>query len=321
MEHSRQLRAYLMCALVGLFGCGGGDDASGNDVGALPDAANHDVSVPQDGLAEDSASTPRILLEAQLMAPMGTTLKAHWAKVPEQGIPLEGYQLYCVTFATPPSAATGTADAGGQLKLWLEAENVPFGCFVLDAQGKAVASLVWVSGMAQGQTVTLTGDADVGTIWVDMGHGVALAELLTAGTLASTANLECPLGNWVVTTPSSQECGDATARFYFLKTPEGEYTASFTVGPLFESELMKCSDNSKAGLPVTLNEGAFSFSFQHDPNHCPSRMASVKATPTQECDGMEVEYSYGPCESCQEGECGCETGTQTCATTVTAYRE
>lgn len=222
MKHSHRLRLSLVCALLALCSCGGGDETSGNDVVAQPDAANHDLPVPQDGLAKDSPGTPRILLEAQLMAPLGTTLKAHWAKVPEQGIPLEGYQLYCVTFATPPSAATGTADAGGQVTLWLEAESVPFGCFVLDAQG---------------------------------------------------------------------------------------------------SDLMKCSDNSKAGLPVTLNEGAFSFSFQHDPNHCPSRMASVKATPTQGCDGMVVEYSYGPCESCQEGECGCETGTQICATTVTAYRE
>src|ERR1041385_736801 len=49
-------------------------------------------------------------------------------------ISLAGYQLYCVTFASPPMAASGTADATGVVSVTLPPAT-PFGCFVLDASG------------------------------------------------------------------------------------------------------------------------------------------------------------------------------------------
>jgi hypothetical protein len=172
---------------------------------------------------------------------------------PAQGDPLVGYQLYCVTFATPPTAASGTADAAGQVTLGIDALGVAFGCFILDADGESVATLIFTSGEHRGQTITLTGDTELGSILVDLDNGVAQTDVTSTGTITGSGGLPCPLGTWV--TPKSQpQCGDnGTVTFWFVQDASGEYRVSFTIGPgPLPHTGGVCGYHSEAGIPASV---------------------------------------------------------------------
>ena len=292
-------------AMVLLFSCG--DEGNKSE----PDG---DVS---------EVGTQEIRLSGKLVAGIQTSSNRKSLvrmDVSDAGTPLAGYQLYCVTFADPPAAGTGVADAQGQVAIDLEAQGVAFGCFVLDTDGNGVATLFFTSDSQQGQTITLTGDTELGSITVDLDNGVAETFVTTTGSLSGSEDLPCPLGEWVASVSREGECGDVTSVVWFAKTPAGEYTASFTVGPLYESKVEMCLDNSKAGLAVTEQDGTLSFAFHHDPESCPSRMATILATPNEACTGLDVVYSYGPCASCEQNSCGCEDGTEVCQQQFTLVR-
>jgi hypothetical protein len=237
--------------------------------------------------------------------------------------PLAGYKLYCVTFAEPPTAATGAADAAGQVTISLDALNVAFGCFVLDPQGNGVATVIFKSGSQIGQTITLTGDANLGTITVDLGNGVAVTGVAPTGSLTGTSGLACPLGEWKVTVPSTGPCGDVTSVIAFMKTADGKYLASFTVGPLQDvvDEKSSCNYHSYGDLPAADNGGVLTFSFPHDPLHCPSRLETIVTTANSDCTQLTFDGSFGPCVSCDSGGCDCNVGSLTCKQQYTGTRQ
>jgi hypothetical protein len=257
---------------------------------------------------------------SQGQSPAPRLLPGVRASALETGDPLAGYRLYCVTFATPPDAATGTADAAGQVSLQIDALGVAFGCFVLDADGNGVATMLFRAGTEVGQTVTLTGDADLGTITVDLGNGVAVT---TAGDdidLSGSDDLPCPLGTWAVDVPRDDCDGMASATAWFVADEAGAIRASFTIGPVqLAGTDGVCGWHSDADLPVTWADGKWTFQFVHDPS-CPSRMMTLVGTPNANCTEVAVESAFGPCLACQDGACGCDEGTLTCTRNLTLER-
>lgn len=311
----------ILC-LAFLVGCGGGDPASVDNGGGRDLAGS-------DAVATGVTLSGRLIAGAQTAA-ASSGLRLRPASLPPgsrssalaSGDPLVGYQLYCVTFATPPTAASGTADVTGQVTLELDAVGVAFGCFVLDAQGQGVATLIFASGAQRGQTVTLTADTDLGTIDVDLDHGVARTEIAETGSLTGSSGLPCPLGAWVIDVPRDDCDGMARATTWFVRTDTGDLKVSFTLGPVQLSGTDGvCGDVSQVDIPVTEEGGTLTFAFADDPVGCPSRMRTLVATPDAGCTRIAIASSVGPCAACADGQCGCEEGTETCTGNFTATRE
>jgi len=306
---------YTICVLglVFLTGCGGGeslptDGGDGQDVGE------------NDGGIAGITLSGKLVASAQAPAsppPMPQPPS------PAPGDPLVGYQLYCVTFATPPTAGSGTSDATGQVTLSLDALGVAFGCFVLDADGKGVATLIFTSGGQSGQTITLTADTDLGGIRVDLDNGVAQADVTLTGTITGSDGLACPLGTWVLSVPR-QDCGggNATVTLWFVQDAAGQYTASFTIVPvrLSGTDPEVCGYHSETDLPVTKSGDAFTFKFLNDPN-CALVFDTLVATPNADCTQLAVDGSIDGCVSCSEGQCGCGEGLLSCPQSFTATRQ
>ncbi len=312
-----------LCALglLLMLGCGGGTSASNDVAGGLDGVAT-------DGTVAGITLSGRLVAGAQVAASASPIPQSLPASLPagEQrsalasGDPLVGYQLYCVTFATPPTAASGTADATGQVTLDLDAAGVAFGCFVLDTDGKGVATLIFTSGAQRGQTLTLTADADLGSIQVDLDNHVAQTDVSTTGTLTGSDGLACPLGAWVLSVPRQDCTGTATVTLWFTKTADGQYRASFTIGPIELPTTRVCGYHSEVDLPMTESGGAFTFTFLNNPT-CALIFDTVVATPNGDCTQIAAASSIAGCVGCTEGQCGCGGGTQTCTQSLTATRQ
>ncbi len=292
-------KAICVVGLVCLSGCAGGTTGATDSGG---DAASRTLTLSGKLVAGAQAS-------AAVASPVQSALAA-------PGDPLVGYQLYCVTFGTPPVATSGTADAAGQVALSIEAVGVPFGCFILDAEGKGVATLIFTSGVQRGQTVTLTGDADLGSIMVDLDNGVAQTVLAPQGSLTGSDGLACPLGEWTFTVPSPGECGDAKVVCWFARLASGEYTLSFTVGPQHISQ-NTCGYMSRTDLPVTENGDTFSFGFEGNAGTSAGPMTFV-VTPDEGCAKLALDETLTGCKSC-DGDCEMG-GDLTCHKQYTATR-
>lgn len=291
-------RALCFCAALIFCGCAGGDPLD-------------DISTP-DGVAGG------IVLSGQLVeGSQGSSQKSKTLVKRAAGDPLAGYKLYCVTFTTTPAAATGTADIDGKVTLEIDAAGVPVGCFVLDTGDNAVATIIFSDGTSTGQTVTFTESTDVGGITVDLANGVALAPI--DGGISGSLNMPCPLGTWITDVPR-EDCTGTTARFTISREPDGEYLVSFILGPIWMSDVQDCVETCQSGLAATESSGTWTISFPHDPIACPSRQMVVNMTPNDDCTELSVQSSYGPCVSCDTGECGCEQGAQTCTASFTAVR-
>lgn len=224
---------------------------------------------------------------------------------PADGVPLAGYQFYCVTFADTPTAATGTADAAGLVTIDLAAVGVAFGCFVLDDQAAAVAVLVFMDGLERGQTMTLTDDADLGTITVDLSDGVAQSAIPLGGSLTGGGDVECPLGEWFASSPPKDGCVDnLTSTFWIAQDTAGHYLMSFRSGPMRIGGASECTDRVQVDVPVTWSDGILSFTIPGDPS-CPSKIIVATMTPNANCAELEVNMHYGNCASCDQGcQCG-----------------
>ena len=300
MRKDSSVRIPRTIALLGFLlapGCGGGD-SGGTDAGG--------GAIALTGVLVEGAQTP------------GTEMSMHATRA--AGDPLVGYQLYCVTFADPPTAGTATADQNGQVVLEIAAQGIPFGCFILDAAGDPAATLIFMSGGQESQTITLTEDTNLGQIDVDLDHGVAEGDLGSADSLTGSEDLTCPLGTWFASV-TREDCEGTTVRVWIARETNGQYTVSYTIGPIWMSDVQACVDHSETGLPVTESDGTLSFSSQHDAVGCPSRLMTLAMTPNGACTETAVHMSYGPCLSCDEGQCGCEEGTLTCTADYTLTRD
>src|SRR5712664_3012367 len=208
--------------------------------------------------------------------------------------PLAGYKLYCVTFGSPPVAASGTADSSGNVSVTFAAQGVAFGCFVQDAAGSTVATLSFQAASTAGTALTVSSSTSLGNITVDLNSGLASASVST-GTVATTPpGSSCPMGTWVFQTGTSEPaCASTapqtTARVWVAPTSNGGCcTVSLTYGPF--------NGNSGGGVcqqPIT---------FQMSPNgSCTSATAAVH---------------FEGCASCGSGANVCTgSGTPPCGTT------
>src|SRR5262245_51934691 len=86
-----------------------------------------------------------------------------------------GLPLFCVTLTTPLATGTATAGADGKVSLSFEGKGRPFGCSVRDAAGKTIAAVIFVDGAANGLSLVVHADADLGAINLDAANGVAQA--------------------------------------------------------------------------------------------------------------------------------------------------
>ena len=102
-----------------------------------------------------------------------------------QSVDLSDFTMSCVTFSVPPSAGTGEISQAGAFSVKIDnAKNSKFGCFILDAEEDVVASMVFedssetdINGDAKSDSsVALTGDANFGTVTLDLASGKATVD-------------------------------------------------------------------------------------------------------------------------------------------------
>jgi hypothetical protein len=164
----------------------------------------------------------------------------------QDGDPLVGYRLYCVTFTDPPAAGGGEADASGAFSLDFQGGGVPFGCFVRDASDGGAATVFFGTPSASSETVVVPGTVDLGEVVVDLDKGVALAPLPAGASLVTTtpSAAECPAGTW--TGDVTTKCGTTVVSLWIAKDPSGTLLVAST------------SSNTPIGDPATGPCGTFS---------------------------------------------------------------
>src|SRR5690606_6179424 len=93
-------------------------------------------------------------------------------------------EIYCVTFASPPSAGKGKVGSDGRFALTLNDANGAFGCFILageDPLGTIVFENTNATNMRgenqSSSQVALVGDVDFGAITFDVSTGKAVVVL------------------------------------------------------------------------------------------------------------------------------------------------
>jgi len=265
---------------IGAVGCGGASTKPGTGNSA------NDITI-SGTLSTASASalaSSRALHTSGLSAAVST---------------LSGYRLYCVTFSTPPVSGTADADASGVVSLTLAAKDVPFGCFILDAQGKGVATLMF--GSQNAQTVSLSGSANLGTITVDTTSGVAQAGVPSAGTVVTSTptSVPCPLGTWGYVT------GNGSGTTWVAQDATGQYVVSVSGSD-------SNGTTSFTNLPSTYSNGTLTIG-PYNPevnlnNPCyGTKTETVTLTANSSCTEMTGTGVKSGCT----GQCGCEDDTIT----------
>ncbi len=238
--------------------------------------------------------------------------------------PLANYQLYCVTFGATPVAGSATADANGNVSLTLAALNVAFGCFILDPSGKSVASLVFTSGSTNTQTASFSQNASLGTITVDGNSGLAQATLPSSGTAVTTtpAGVSCPVGTWTFQLVGfTSTCGQANGKVWLAKTPNGQYVASYTVGPLPQNQGV-CGSQAQSNLPATYTNGVLSFVATDTGGSGCDQSRIISFTPNAACGSATGTATRSTCQSCGSGgNCMGGCGSTTCAVNIAATRQ
>lgn len=100
-------------------------------------------------------------------------------------VELSDYKMSCVTFAVPPTAASGSISSDGSFSVTLaDALDAKFGCFIVDSDDAVIATMVFedqdstdMSGNTQQDTSTsLGGNAKLGTITLDLASGKATVD-------------------------------------------------------------------------------------------------------------------------------------------------
>jgi hypothetical protein len=256
-----------------------------------------------------------ITLSGQLTGGTFTQGPLSSASVPPSGA-LAGYQLSCVTFGTPPAAATATADSNGNFTLTFDALDVPFGCFVLDPSGNSVASVTFTDGSNSSLTASFTQSGNVGIIIVDGVSGLAQLTLPSGGTLVTSApSGACPLGTWTDSLGfGSSTCGAESAVLWIAQLPSGQYVASFVSGPVEISDAGSCGQIS-ASNPATYSNGVLTFTNPGRKGSCAGSGSTAVLTPDSQCKTATVTLTQTSCGDCTGGSCnGC--GTQSCTSSL-----
>jgi len=224
-------------------------------------------------------------------------------------VPLTGDVLYCMTLSNTPAAAKSQpSDSSGNVSLTLAAQNVPLGCFIEDASGNIIAVLVFSSTTSNAQTAQFSGSTNLGTITVDLGTGLAAANLTTSGTLITTtpSGVDCPIGEWQGNTGGSPCApGNITVTTWIAKLPSGKYTVSMMGGPMCLPRGGGCiscgTEFFEAFTSATYPGGGFTFQFQPEEPSCPQKVQTITVTTDSSCQTATINVSYTGCGSCEGG--------------------
>ena len=278
-------------------------NSSTNNSGGVPSATSLTISgVLQQGsvvisattYSEGKLQTADIPLSSSNLSPLSAT-------------PLSGYKLYCVTFANPPAAGTGIADASGNVAVTFSATSTPFGCFILDPSNNGVATLFFTNTTngQKGQTVSFSGDTNLGTITVDTTSGVALATLPSNGSLVTTtpSGLPCPVGEWKSDMATFPNGCAGYLELRASQSPDGSFLASLSnVGgcqPDYNSNV--CGTCSWSNVPVTYSNKTMSLAAISPCPSDPSLFATIYFTGTTDAacstiNGTAEEVPNDPCD-------------------------
>lgn len=250
------------------------------------------------------------------------------AKAATPDAPLAGYQLYCVTFSTPPLSGKGTSGTDGSVTLTLDVGSADLGCFILDANGTSVASLIFTnSDLTQsGQTISAGGTADFGTITVSLEYGVATATIPSGVTIDTTtpSGVSCPEGTWEFLVDAiSPLCSSPTSgTMWIAQIPDGTYVASFTAYNI--GDMGECVTWSQSNIPLTVNGNTLSAGpfADIDTPRCPGKTRSFEMTANATCTTATGTSTPAGCaagsDACSCSEC---YGATTCTIVQTATRE
>lgn len=235
--------------------------------------------------------------------------------------PLPGYKVACATFSATPLSGAGTAGDDGWFEFELETGSASFGCFVLNANDEAIATLVFTNGAntESGQTLSATGSVHLGDISVATANGIAQATVPDGASLVTSAaaGAACPGGTWIVTSdlghsPSCEVGKDITSTVWIVEEPSGDHYASFTAYNVGIDDV--CSVGSKSGLQVQLLEDGsaeFSFLYQFESPPDPSMTATITVTPSADCTVGTAHQVVTGCASCDPctsgGDLTCES--------------
>lgn len=298
--------ATAAAALGALAACGG----SSNNSGGSQSPGNITISAQ---LVSGSVTTT-----ALTEATAGTALMAPRSA---QVTVLSGFKLYCVTFQSPPAAASGVADGSGNVSVTLAAKGVAFGCFIRDSSDNTIATLSFQSAGANGTTLTLNGDGNLGSVTVDTTTGLATATA-TTGTVASTpAAATCPTGYWVVQTGSSScSTTPTTAKVWITPNPAGGYLATIVHGPSMIHNTNTCGYESFGSVPVSYNGSTRQFTVgPFNTNGSCNQMLTVVLQTDASCSTATASASFQNCTACGSGGDVCSGGgsNNTCSPSVT----
>jgi len=269
-------------------GCSGGGDGPANPV-------NPPAEITVTATLADP--TPALLTSA---GPTLVTVPTAWA----------GFTLRCVSLASPPAMASGVANASGGLSFTFAAKGVPFGCYLVDAGGTAVATLIFASGPNHGLSIVLNGSVDLGAIVVTPGSGVAVAQVPTGGSLGTTtpAGLACPLGMWAFDAGASGTCGGShiTADFWIARDPSGSFVSSFTAFNTM-TRIDACGPESWARVTTSYTGNSVVIGpFDASRAGCPAKTMTLVMTVDASCRTMS---GNGIEAGCPTGQTLCTCGT------------
>jgi hypothetical protein len=316
MNRARLIAVVLLSTTLGVAGCGGSSGGGG------------------------SPATKTIKLSGTLSAGSVASALTSGTSALSVSSPLTalaGYKLYCVTFSAPPVSGSAAADTSGLVSLTLAAQNVPIGCFVLDAADKNVATLLFKFGAQKDQTVIFGADTDLGAITVDTTNGVAQT-VPSGGTLvaATPPGLQCPVGKWVSDVfdagtdsgPPPVTCNNATVVQIAVLKPDGSLMVSHgAFGVVVKansdpsSSLRVCGEMAFPAELLTLSNNTLTASFIVEPDTCPAKTVFATATFDAACtvETMHMRsVGCGDCAFASPGNDGCHgCGSVTCSTTTT----
>jgi hypothetical protein len=305
------------CLTLGLAGCGGSGSKSEPPVTPPTGAAT--ITVSGTLLAGSTASIVTSVVESRSSYAAGSAFA--------------GYKLYCVTFSSPPAAGSGVVSSLGTVSLTLAAQNVPFGCFILDAADGVVATVVFSVAAQTGQAISVGADVSLGSITVDLALGIAQAAPLSGALVTTTpAGLHCAVGRWRSDVfdpgtdpgPPPLTCSNSTYDLVIFQVPGGPL---LMMGEAFNIFVRTATGGVVCGnlaYPVqggTYANGALSYHFNGDPLSCPTKMANISATFNADCTMMTASIQSVGCGRCEAGSAGSDgcrgCGVVTCSTSTT----
>lgn len=241
---------------------------------------------------------------------------------------LFGYQLYCVTFANPPIAGSGTADSSGAVSVTLAAKNVAIGCFVLNTAGVQVATLAISSSGSSSNMFSPSASTELGNISVHESSGNATATLsASTATLVTTTPtaVSCPVGVFESSefdAPSGGSCEGLTSkfRFFFTQDADGTLRGSYIVANNWDSEAA-CKDATDNASTVTYSNNAVTLVFTEGETEGTGCTSSSTYEVTyvfpvnSSCTSISLDStateSYSGCLNC-DGDAGDNSGCQGC---------